>query len=229
MLKILNKPNVKLSSTVQPTFGLEGHYTLGALDPTDMFYIHYIPKNASSYIRSIISHDNWKELTSLEYLVTRRYPRESLCFIRDPYQRWISGITEFLFEAFRDMSSIENYWEPIVRILTLNPVMDSHTECQARFLERMDLQQFKFIYIKDFETTKNSLKNWATTHNVSFSGIESVTLANSASEHPKKKQINDFLKTILSNNKNIEQTIKDYYSVDYELIEWIGENYKWIQ
>ena len=229
MPKPINRPNVKLSTTIQPSFGLEGHYYLGALDPTDQFYIHYIPKNASSYIRSILSYDSWQELSSLEYLYSRQYPRASLCLIRDPYERWISGITEFLFEAFRDLSVLENHWEAIIRIISLNPVMDSHTESQSRFLERMDLDYFDFIYVKDFDSTKNSLHSWQSMHSLDLSGIDKVNLANASSQHSKKKQINDFLKKILAENKNIEQSIKDYYNVDYKLIDWITANKKWIQ
>lgn len=229
MARLLTKPNVKLSTTVRPTFGLEGHHVLGALDPTDKFYIHYIPKNASSYIRSVIAHDNWQEIISLDYLYTERYPRESLCFIRDPVDRWISGITEFLFEAFRDLRVIENHWEAIIRIISLNPVMDSHTENQAGFLQGMDLDQFNFIYIKDFDTTKKSLISWQDLLGLNFTGIDKVTQANTSSQNPKKKQINDFLRSVLNDNKNLEDTIKEYYAIDYKLIDWITANHKWIQ
>jgi hypothetical protein len=224
------RSGIKLTTTVAKTSGVSDHTTVGAVNNNGTAYVNFIPKNASSYLRVLLRNESWHELTSANHIMNREYPIAQLALLRDPYERWLSGITQFLFDTFKSFPPFENNWEAIFRIINAQPYQDAHTAPQADFFYNQNLDHYDFfIYIENFESTKDKLKTWAKYTNQNFKNLDSVGQLNRTKEDKIKIKIFNFLTENLNNNVKFKKRIVEYYDVDYKLIEWIGKNKKWIK
>ena len=220
---------INLVTTVTKTSGVSEHPVTGVVNPDGSAYIHLIPKNSSSYLRTWLKKEQWVELTMSDHILNRPHKIHQLAIIRDPMDRWLSGITQFLFDVFHSLNPIENHWEAIFRIITAQPNQDAHTTPQAEFFYNYTIDHFDFLYLEDFASNKNKIKDWAIKSNQKFAYLDSTAPNNQTREEKIKTSILDFLKINLNNNTEFKQKIINYYEVDYKLIKWIGNNNKWIQ
>ena len=144
-------------------WGTKGHL-LGThiLSPDGRLALLTIPKNASSYWKTwLIDEFNWRLIseppaTSIEKVIVP---------LRDPVERWLSGISEYLLlysdERIVPMDETimqrvlsgyqKNDWVPFPRALLLNMlqdgvVFDDHTEKQSYFYNCLDTD--KVVYFK---------------------------------------------------------------------------------
>lgn len=220
---------INLVTSVSKTSGVGDHEIIGAFNPDGSAYIHFIPKNASSYLRSWLEKELWIETTSADYILNRQYKINQLAILRDPIDRWVSGITQFLFETFDTIELVEKHWEAILKIITAQPKQDAHTTPQAEFFYGYNLNNFDFIYLEKFEVNKNKIKNWFKKSNLECKQLDSVFQKNQSKEETTKVLISNLILSNLNKNIEFKKIIVNYYKVDYKLIDWIGKNNKWIQ
>ena len=225
----MNHCGTKLATRVVKSSEVSEHPVIGAVSPDGSAYVHFIPKNSSSYIRTCLLKEQWHELVYADHILNRHYPAAQLAVIRDPVDRWASGITQFLFDTFKSFTPIANQWEAIVKIIMAQPNQDAHTTPQANFFYNYNLDGIDFAYLDTQKNINQQVIKWGNLVGQTFKFLDRADPSNQSKKDPTKESILDFLQQNLNNNNNFKQRIVDYYTVDYELIEWIGKNNKWIQ
>jgi hypothetical protein len=161
-------------------------------------YIH-IPKNASSYIKGcVLSTNKWQHSDTL--VQNEKY----LVALRDPVDRWTSGMAQYQINSNQfDLSD-----EEIFNTITF----DDHTEQQLYFLEGVNLLSCDFILVNDQLTT--TLNKW-------FTEKYSITvdhLPKYNSSEGVKLEIKQRLTDTLKQNPNLMSKLKEHFRIDYELI-----------
>lgn len=155
----------------------------------------WIPKNASSTLRFLFTEErhNFLNFDVETYWV----------FLRDPIERWKSGVTEYIF---RHPEKHEWVLDNINKI-----VFDEHTIPQTSFLKFIGRIRYIDIHVD----------NWVTNLLSETKGHSdnSLVMINTTSHNVDKKNIvksiNDVLSTQLLNR------LKEYYSADIKLLEKI--------
>jgi hypothetical protein len=103
----------------------------------DLMYV-YIPKNASSWTKPNLKDWGWEfynyRLDNLD--------KHSLVILRDPVDRWLSGIAEYLTLYYPNMQVPFNETTELIfdRI-----TFDDHTEKQVYFIEGLDPGRITFF------------------------------------------------------------------------------------
>ena len=206
--------------------GYKEHPDLGRVSPDGMLYFHNIPKNASSFMSGMLDSFGWSKVTSSHQVPQSIDGSRGICFLPDPIQRWISGITEFLSQVYSD-EDIDRYSEIIFKLVKKNPDLDAHTVPQASYLTGYDLGWFDFLFIHEIKGVNASMVNYLSLRGwkEDFTNYEreNMTWGN-----PFKMKIREMIKQKLKSDEAFTKAIKDYYSVDYGLIDWVGRNQKWI-
>lgn len=205
----------------------------GMLSPDKKKFIVNIPKNASSYILdwtrahswlTATLDDNWSEVDEL------------IVVLRDPLNRWISGMSQYLksyilcpigpngpvfpgmFQGADDyaMSAddfIAEYNQTTERLIFDNVYrFDDHVWPQVDFVQhlRPNLPRKYFLIDKEFD--------------VNFGGYLNLTFMpnldrNNGSDNMDTKKLNEFLRHRLNTRPELVDRVKRAYSADYEFIK----------
>jgi len=187
------------------------------------FYLN-IPKNSSSSVKTVLLEAGW------EYGNIRDYPNATpFAILRDPINRWISGITEYLLMYHQH--TIDNIIEPNnfgsypllgdklgLSLLFDRMSFDDHSERQAVFLQGLDLSKFTWFYInKDFnENLSKYLTSIGCSNDFSIAKNE-----NSASDSPKKDSLKKLIKFIVESDEYKKYNLAQWHWCDYKLIEQV--------
>jgi hypothetical protein len=137
-----------------------------------------------------------------ELIPNKRY----LIALRDPIERWLSGIAQYQVNSNSVNLSEEEIFETIT--------FDDHTEQQIYFLKDIDL--LSCVFVKVDATLTNVLTKWFK-EQYSFD-IGHLPLYNSSINDPVKLQIKQNLSNILDQNPNLMLKLKEHFRIDYELI-----------
>jgi len=159
-------------------------------------FVH-IPKNASSFVKGCLLSSN--SFTHSNSLVTAN---KYLITLRDPIERWISGIAQF-------MSA------PINQHLTLHELVntvtfDDHTELQTYFLEGIDLDRCSFLRVD--QQLRSNLKQWLDENGYQIN-INDVPTINKGDQLAK-----DRFAAMVDGNSQIKLKLVTHYEQDYALI-----------
>ena len=108
-------------------------------------YIH-IPKNASSFVKGVLigSGGFWHHS---ETLVNSN---ENLIVLRDPIDRWLSGITQYLHNSCQIDMPVDLVFEKIT--------FDDHTDLQTYFLQGVDLTSATYMMVDDL--LRANINDW---------------------------------------------------------------------
>jgi len=209
------------------SFNTNGSY----ISPDNTYVYLGIPKNASSFISRLLYDNKWKLfINDSNHFITRNtyIPTTSVqeCFIilRDPIDRWISGITQYLTSFnFKTMLNEEdiaidlNINQETLNILCDIIDTDDHTLPQHYFFKDL----YPHIEKRYFWINDNLKNNILSQYNL----IDNDDNAIAINKHNMpddsiiiKNLLKDKITSYINNNANIIQQIKDYYYKDYEII-----------
>lgn len=166
----------------------------------DISYIH-IPKNASSFVKGVLmgSGGFWHHS---ETLVNSK---ENLIILRDPIDRWCSGITQYLYNSKQDLS-IDEVFDKIT--------FDDHTELQTYFLQGVDLDHSTFMLAND--RLKSNLNDWI--YNRAYRTNVDIAIQYNASNEDDRRTTKEYYVKLLEQNPNLVLKLQQYFEADYELI-----------
>jgi hypothetical protein len=167
----------------------------------EITYIN-IPKNASSFIKACIlsTKDHWGYSNKLIK------NKENLVILRDPIDRWCSGIAQSLFNS-------KKYDWPIEDIFNFISV-DDHTESQIYFLQGIDITKTTFILVN--ANLRSNLKNWFNERGM-LVDLENIHQYNASIEDDRGEIKNKFINLIESQSE-LMLKLKKHFQADYELI-----------
>lgn len=161
---------------------------------TSATYVH-IPKNASSFIKScLIRTNDW--IYSENFLTNDHY----LVALRDPIERWVSGVAQLLTNNNNQMP-----FDEIANHVTV----DDHTETQTYFLQKVDINKCTFFKVDSELST--TLQQWLNEHDYKIP--VSQTLENQGNQDIKK-----YVKEKVDSDPTFVLKLKQYFKDDYELI-----------
>lgn len=112
----------------------------------DVDYIYVtIPKNASSYTEDIwkLMINNAKPDNFLENPDLRN--KKAIVVIRDPLERWMSGIVHNFYTRTTLDSGISLEDKTILKYIFVKLTLDEHSELQCNFLENLEINQCVFL------------------------------------------------------------------------------------
>jgi hypothetical protein len=140
--------------------------------------------------------------------------------LRDPVDRWFSGVTEYFFRFHQDVMQKEN--QEVIKFICDRKFFDEHTELQINFLEGLDTDQITFFYmdkdlianLEHFISNKFSLLN----HKRQY--IKKLR-NNYMYYSPEKLRFASLLKQYAQEDLNFIESLKSFYKHDIELISRI--------
>jgi len=163
-------------------------------------YVH-IPKNASSFVKGclISSRGMWRHNETLVQA------NEYLIVLREPIERWISGIAEYCYNS-GTMLTLAQALEQIT--------FDDHTEKQVYFIQGVNLSNATFLRVDNH--LRDNLDSWLRQFNYG-TDVQSA-IGYNTSDGSKREFINQFTKEI-NQNPMYRARLEHYFADDYDLFE----------
>lgn len=169
-------------------------------------FVH-IPKNASSFIKGcLISSDRFSHSPSLVTADTY------LVALRDPIDRWCSGIAQFVSNPINQKLTEAEILEKIT--------WDDHTELQTYFLQDIDLDRCVFFLVN--RNLRTNLAKWLKQNGYNFN-IDDVADLNTSEANGvlKIKQHYQNLMETVDGTSPIKLKLLKHYAKDYDLINQV--------
>lgn len=193
----------------------------GLFSPDKKYFYINIPKNASSSIKNELTKLGW------DFGHIREFPKaQPIVVLRDPVERWISGIAEYLLMYHADI--IDNLTRhdgynalPILgQELGLSLIFDTitfddHTDRQTVFLN--DCTFFNCIWVKldkEFNQKFSRLLNDIGYENQ----FELSEKENDSDNSILKRDLKHLFRLILDKNHDRRKAIEEWFWCDYELL-----------
>lgn len=189
----------------------KGH-TFGACMTTldeNLMYVQ-IPKNASSWTKPNLKDLNW---TDFNYHYDNFYKKHAMVVLRDPVDRWLSGICEY-FTLYHNDINVDEFNQSFYDLIMDQVALDDHTERQYLFIEGLSYKNITFFlcdnnYRIDFS---NFLKHQGFDNKYNRYEYQHTTAGSDIRSKFKK-----IFETLLSESKYLDK-VKNFYQKDYELI-----------
>ena len=199
----------------------KNQHTARGFDPGGMFvkdnlvYIP-IPKNSSSYIGQLLLKNNWN---IGNFLTTDLTNKQLIILLRDPIDRWISGIAEYLCSSLlkngRTSDDIIKNWNGIVQDLVFDQVIfDEHTEKQVYFIQGIPIKNC--VFFNSAKQPEQAVKQYLTTYDVDLN-IDIVIDRNQTQGNKYKEPLVNFLRDQLAQNPSLTNKLMNTYREDYTL------------
>ena len=124
---------------------------------------------------------------------------KKLVFLRDPYERYISGLTEWIsmkFGADTPTMSKQSLVHVIQALIDITDI-DEHTIEQVHFFRDLNLNKFT-VFMMDDTFSEQQLFDWMRKNGVSFRNDIETTLPkkNRTHDHEVKKRVYDIVQSV---------------------------------
>jgi len=178
-----------------------------------LMYVH-IPKNASSWTKPNLKDFGWQ---FYNYHSDNLYNKHALVVLRDPVERWVSGIAEYL-TLYHSKLDPAHLGRAFFDIIFDRVTFDDHTERQVKFLHGLDTSNCTFIWCDELYRTNFSdfIKTYYGENKYNQYEYQHVSELS-----PQRKQFKDiFIRALEQNSKYLTQ-IKNHFEEDYKLIKQV--------
>jgi len=167
----------------------------------DKTYFH-IPKNASSFVKGVLigSGGFWHHS---ETLINSS---ENLIVLRDPIDRWVSGITQYLHNSNQIDMPAELIFDKIT--------FDDHTDLQTYFLQGVDLTSATYMMVND--DLRGNLNDWVVDRGYRTNVDIAIQYNASADDH--RITIKNYYANLLEQQPELVLKLKEHFAEDYKLI-----------
>ena len=188
----------------------------GMTDPSRTWFYLSIPKNASTYTGNLLKYNDWEW-----YNVNQEHFQKAVIVLRDPLDRWISGISQYLCSYIlgKDYGSdhlIEDYNELSHRLIFDNLIFDDHTTPQINFINLIPNHIQKYYIWANRDTLVDSLCHVVGTTLKNNQDL----LDNSKESNYDTNNLSNFFKSRLTINE--KKKIYDLYREDYDLVNSVN-------
>ena len=162
-------------------------------------YVH-VPKNASSFFKGcLVASNQWLHSNTL--VISKQY----LVLLRDPIERWCSGMAEYQVNSQQLDLDIVTIFKKIT--------FDDHTEQQIYFLHGIDLNKVTFIMIND--TFNETISRWLTEKEYVLNGYNMPKFNQSSDV---KLELKQKYQQLVDSNPDYMLQLKKHFAADYDLI-----------
>lgn len=176
---------------------------------SELMYVH-IPKNATSWTKPNLLDWDWE---FFNYHTDNLKNKTALVVLRDPIDRWISGIAEYLYLYHPNIDLVHTgraFFDLVFDKITF----DDHTEKQVYFIEGLDLSRCIFFWFDD--NYRKNFSNFLIQNQMPnrYWNYEKQHVSNN---EPIRKKFKEIFVEALENSKYLHQ-IQQYFKQDYDLI-----------
>lgn len=197
-------------------------HRLSTCHSSDYGYV-FIPKNASTYLTHVLRQNlNWQ--LSYNYLYHKR--KKYIVCLRDPLDRWYSGIAEYFFRFHKELIA-KTPDQDLLTFIFKKVHLDEHTVPQVDFLSGLNTEDI--IFFKFGDSLSDNIKDFLVNNNwcedINLESFLTTRHYNQTSSNDLKKNWIEILKTNMTGEK--QQHILQFYHRDYELfnsVEFYGTN-----
>ena len=190
----------------------KGH-TFGACMTTleqDLMYVN-IPKNASSWTKPNLKDLGWVDFN---YHYDRFYRKHAMIVLRDPINRWLSGICEY-FALYHPTIDTSQFNSAFYDLLIDQVTVDDHTEKQFYFIEGLNYDRVTFFMCD--ENYRLDFSNFLKEHGYE-NKYQRYDYQHTTKECPIRSKFKKIFESLLLEPKYLDK-IKEHYKRDYELLE----------
>jgi hypothetical protein len=215
-----------------PALALRGFgHGSGVLDPSGKIFIVNIPKNASSYVLSWAQHHGWRA----GLIEHAQQVQEVIVLLRDPIQRWISGMAQYINTYILSvqgpngpvlphepitvhdyvMSSsafAEQYTDLVERVIFDNAArFDDHVWPQNEIIQDIlpTAPHKYFLVDQDLDRNLATYLGWRAAPDLD---------RNAGGSNPNIKYLQEFFRQRLFQRPELIDRLRRHYHADYELI-----------
>ena len=211
------------STRVDHIHGLDDHHNRGWLSPDGKIYYLRIPKNASSFMSGEFDSMGWSDISKDNHL---RY-ESGICILRDPWKRWLSGITQFFHDQEISLERMSSCWDLLRQILYNQPFQDAHTAPQVAYLHGHDLERFQFVMMSEHSISVGERIYTLLSSRGYDNEMYKHDRQNVTSDDTNRSKIMGCLLDKIKEDDALITRVRDYYSSDYNLIDWVVKNKGW--
>ena len=171
-----------------------------------------VPKNASSWTRGLL--ENIDICNRSNFHNENVSKKRMIVPLRDPVERWVSGIAEFFSSRYPDIEITKD----IEKLVFSAVAFDNHTDLQLNFIHTLD--EKNCIFLKCDHSYSKTFIKLMSEYNIdtSFYTTEKINVSKEKSTRLKFKLI--FYQKI-KDTKNRE-AVENYFRPDYEFMEKIN-------
>lgn len=189
----------------------QGHPpNLCLINPADSHKIILIPKNASTWLKKNLVECGWRECKD------DSDHRSILILLRDPIDRWFSGVVQYLARNFPTVHH-DNISLDFIKLIFDQVELDEHTQSQFVFFNNTEVNNTRFIWIDD--NFNNNIQKWLATAGSQLVNVDAIYTT--AEDHYRQLLRNKLINTY-QNNTQLQQRLKLYFKIEYEMIETYG-------
>lgn len=178
----------------------------------DFIYVN-IPKNASSWTKQQLEA---VEFTQKNYHKDNLYDHTAVVVLRDPVNRWISGMSEY-FTRYYYRNSPRDLNNFTIDIIFNHVTFDPHTEKQLYFIQ--DLDPSKTVYFWFDNNYREQFGKFLTEQGITNNANTAEPSWWSGHNPTKRAEWTEFFQQQIENNSKYLEQIQQHFHQDYELIE----------
>jgi hypothetical protein len=193
-------------------------FTPGGMYCKDNLCYIPIPKNSSCYTVDLLTRNGW---TASNFLTADLTDKKFVVLLRDPIDRWITGIAQYFCSVVVDneyaTEEIERDFNELVkRIIFDQVIFDDHTETQLYFIKSIPLAQCTFF---DSSTDlAETLKKYLVSENQNLN-TEYELFRNASNDNIVHPNLVKLFKNWVETDKNLVDRLTYVYADDFELIK----------
>jgi len=177
---------------------------------TDLMYVN-IPKNATSWTKPNLQDWGWE---NYNYHADNLYHKTAMVVLRDPVERWASGMAEYLYLYHRDWP-MDAFSKQMLELIFDKIAFDDHTEKQVYFLEGLDLNRCIFFWFD--ENYRQNFSNFLTEHGMP-NRYHNYEKQHVSDDSPIRRNYKEIFINTLNDSKYLNK-VQDYFRQDLKLIE----------
>jgi hypothetical protein len=177
---------------------------------SNLMYVN-IPKCASSWTKPNLQDLGWE---FYNYHLDNMYHKHAMIVLRDPVERWLSGLCEY-FTLYHENIDTTEFNSAFYDLLMDQITLDDHTEKQVYFVDGLDPSHCTFIMCD--EDYRRNFTFWL--HNQGFDQADysRYNYQHTTQGSPIRKKFKELFLPLLDNPKYLEK-VKHHFHLDYRLI-----------
>lgn len=177
-----------------------------------------IPKNASSFIQTILTENGWVEPDPSIRAELLESDIRKFCILRNPLERWVSGFAECFMDLPEICDLLNN---PIfIKVIERNPVFDNHTELQSSFVK--NTTNLEYILLESNVDAGNffrTIEKWITKNNGTADCKFWRNKVNPYDNDNDKHYVYWNARKLMQENKSFQDSLNKFYISDFHLLD----------